>query len=177
MLGVLRARRCADERRSGPPSHRIRRSSAVDAAVAEPDVTCPPLPRGLRVHDLRRGGALADGLLLHAQANDEPGDLRRAELAAHDLAHHVQHLVVEHLAVLHRALDRLGDGDLFHVLAPWMKFCSSLWPCSVSRASGWNCTPSTSSWRWRSPMISPSSDSALTSRQAGNDERSTTSEW
>ena len=70
--------------------------------------------RGQLAHHLRRGGDFADGLLLHAQADDEAGDLRRAELAAHDLAHDVQHLVVEHLAVLHRALDRLGDGDLLH---------------------------------------------------------------
>ena len=38
------------------------------------------------------------------------------ELAAHDLAHDVQHLVVEHLAVLDGALDRFGDGDLLHGL-------------------------------------------------------------
>ena len=31
--------------------------------------------------------------------------------------------------------------------------------------------------RWRRPMISPSSDCALTSRQAGSDARSTASEW
>src|SRR5918992_960886 len=52
--------------------------------------------------------------------------------AAHDLAHDVEHLIVEHLAVLNGALDRLGDRDLLHAALPWMKFCSSLWPCSVS---------------------------------------------
>src|SRR5262249_2296102 len=103
--------------------------------------------------------------------HDEAGDLRRRELAAHDLAHDVQHLVVEHLAVLDGALDRLGDRDLLHnslpVSFPFRKFCSILWPCSVSRASGWNCTPSTGSVRWRRPMISPSSDRAVTRRSAG----------
>ena len=39
------------------------------------------------------------------------------ELPAHDLAHHVQHLVVEDLAVLDGALDRFGDSD-FHCLLP-----------------------------------------------------------
>ena len=100
------------------------------------------------------------------------------QLAAHDLAHDVQHLVVEHLAVLDGALDRLGDGDLLHgSCLPCRKFCSILCPCSVSRASGWNCTPSTGRLRWRRPMISPSSDCAVTSRQAGRLARSTTSEW
>src|SRR5262245_48395947 len=130
-------------------------------------------------HHLRRGGDLADGLLLHAQADDEAGDLRRRQLAAHDLAHDVQHLVVEHLAVLDGALDGFCHGDLLHDATPrvpWMKFSSILCPCSVSRASGWNCTPSTCRLRWRSPMISPSSASAVTSRQDGRLRRSTTSE-
>src|SRR5881628_29463 len=118
-----------------------------------------------------------DRFLLHAQPDDEPRDLRRRELAAHDLAHHVQHLVVEHLAVLDGALDRLGDRNLLHRHLPSKKFCSILWPCSVRSASGWNCTPSTGRSRWRRPMISPSSDSALTARQPGSDWRSTASEW
>ena len=40
-------------------------------------------------------------------------------------------------------------------------------PCSVRIASGWNCTPSTGSSRWRTPMISPSSVVAVTSSAAG----------
>ena len=74
--------------------------------------------RGQLAHHLRCRGDLADGLLLHAQADDEAGDLCRAELAAHDLPHDVQHLVVEDLAVLDCALDRLGDGDLLHDFPP-----------------------------------------------------------
>src|SRR5207245_9340985 len=128
-------------------------------------------------HHLRGGRDLADGLFLDAQADDEARDLGGAQLAAHDLPHHVQHLVVEHLAVLDRALDRLGDRDLLHAHfscpAPWAKFCSIRCPCSVSSASGWNCTPSTASSRWRTPMISPSSDSAVILRQDGSDSRST----
>ena len=112
-------------------------------------------------HHLRGRGDLADGLLLHAQPDDEAGDLRRAELAAHDLAHDVQHLVVEHLAVLDGALDRLGDRDLLHGALPLRKFSSIRCPCSVSRASGWNCT-----LRRESPVAQPhdlsASDCALT---------------
>ncbi len=131
--------------------------------------------RGELAHDLRGGGDLADGFLLDAQADDEAGDLRLAELPTHDLAHHVQHFVVEHLAVLDAALDRFGDSD-FHCTLPSMKFLSIACPCSVSRASGWNCTPSTGSVRCRSPMTSPSSACALTSRQSGSVSRSTASE-
>src|SRR5262249_59145771 len=130
--------------------------------------------RGELAHDLRGGGDVADGLLLDPQADDEAGDLRRRELAAHDLAHDMQHLVVEHLAVLDRALDRFGYRDLLHarlpiafpiafpVAFPSRKFCSILCPCSVSSSSGWNCTPSTARPRWRSPIISPSSVCAVT---------------
>jgi hypothetical protein len=49
---------------------------------------------------------LADGLLLHAQAGEDGGDHQRRNLAAHDLPHQVQHLVVEDLAVLDGALQR-----------------------------------------------------------------------
>ena len=38
------------------------------------------------------------------------------------------------------------------------------WPCSLRIDSGWNCTPSIASPRWRKPMISPSSVCAVTSR-------------
>jgi hypothetical protein len=75
---------------------------------------------------LRGCSDLADGLLLHAQADDEAPDLRGRELAAHDLAHDVQHFVVEHFAVLDGSLDRFGDGDLLHEPLPSMKFCSIL---------------------------------------------------
>ena len=40
------------------------------------------------------------------------------------------------------------------------KFRSSWKPASVSTDSGWNCTPSTLSFRWRRPMIVPSAVSA-----------------
>ena len=61
---------------------------------------------GELAHDLGGGGDLADRLLLHAQARDERRDHHRRHLARHDQAHQVQHLVVEDLAVLDRALQR-----------------------------------------------------------------------
>jgi NAD(P)H-hydrate repair Nnr-like enzyme with NAD(P)H-hydrate dehydratase domain len=58
-------------------------------------------------HHLRGGGDLADGFLLHAQAGEDGGDHHRRHLAAHDLPHQVQHLVVEDFAVLDDALSGL----------------------------------------------------------------------
>jgi hypothetical protein len=43
--------------------------------------------------------------------------------------------------------------------------------------SGWNCTPSTSSSRWRRPITMPSSVSAVISSTSGTVSRSTISEW
>ena len=43
------------------------------------------------------------------------------------------------------------------------------WPAAVRIDSGWNCTPSTSSSRWRRPMIVPSSVSAVISSTSGTD--------
>ena len=50
-------------------------------------------------------------------------------------------------------------------------------PSRVSSDSGWNWTPSTARVRWRSPMITPSADRAVTSSTSGMLAGSTTSEW
>ena len=62
-------------------------------------------------HDLRGGGDLANGFLLHAQAGDDGGGHHGRELAVHDEPHQVQHLVVEDFAVFNRALQRFLGGD------------------------------------------------------------------
>ena len=48
---------------------------------------------------------------------------------------------------------------------------------SVRIDSGWNCTPSIGSSRWRRPITRPSSLSAVTSSTSGTESRSTISEW
>ena len=55
-------------------------------------------------HHLGGGRDLADGLLLHPQPHEDAGDLRRGHLAAHDLPHQRQHLVVEDFALLDEAV-------------------------------------------------------------------------
>ncbi len=57
------------------------------------------------------------------------------------------------------------------------KFLRRSWPLEVRIDSGWNCTPSTSYWRWRRPITIPSSVSAVISSMSGTLARSTTSEW
>src|SRR5204862_254991 len=57
------------------------------------------------------------------------------------------------------------------------KLPSSRFPSTVRMDSGWNCTPSTGHRRWRTPMISPSSAHAVTSRSAGTVWGRITSEW
>jgi hypothetical protein len=47
------------------------------------------------------------------------------------------------------------------------KFLSIWRPFSVRMLSGWNCTPQIGYCLWRTPMTSPSSVSAVISRQSG----------
>ena len=67
---------------------------------------------GKLAHHLRSCRDLADGFLLDAQAGNECGHHHRRHLAGHDLAHQVQHFVVEDFAVLDGALQRFLRGDL-----------------------------------------------------------------
>ena len=112
VLGDPRAGRRGDEHRRGRDVEGVRRVAAgaddVDQMLAVGDLD---LGREL-AHHLRRGGDLADGLLLHAQADGERRDHHRRHLAAHDLAHDRQHLVVEDLAMLDGALERILHGQV-----------------------------------------------------------------
>ena len=69
---------------------------------------------------------------------------------------------------------KILTSDLSYI---FKKLANSACPCSVRIDSGWNCTPSTASCLWRTPMISLSSWlQAVTSRQSGRLSRSITSE-
>jgi hypothetical protein len=54
----------------------------------------------------------------------------------------------------------------------WRRWC----PLLVRMLSGWNCTPSTSTSRWRIPMIIPSAVVAVISSSAGSELGSMTNE-
>src|SRR5262249_38725388 len=99
-------------------------------------------------HHLRRRGDLADRLFLDAEAHGERCDHHRSGLSTHDLAHESEHLVVEDLAVLDRALERFLHRDRHdHLRQYFRKFATSACLGSVRIASGWNCTPSTAASR------------------------------
>ncbi|GIT75863.1 MAG: hypothetical protein Ct9H300mP31_03940 [Acidimicrobiaceae bacterium] len=70
-------------------------------------------------------------------------------------------------------LIRTGSGQETRV----RKLASRSCPLAVKIDSGWNCTPSTSRSRWRSPMTRPSSLVAVISSSSGTDSRSTIREW
>src|SRR6185437_8020216 len=129
---------------------------------------------------------LAHGFLLHPQTGQDRRRHHGGHFAAHDLAHQFDHLVVEDLAMLDRALQRFvrRDGRVHAALdkGALMKLRSRSWPLRVRIDSGWNCTPSTDSALWRKPMISSNETSACSvhaviSRHSGRLARSTTSEW
>ena len=71
----------------------------------------------------------------------------------------------------------LGDGmQVFCQTENFRKLCSNFFPSSVRIDSGWNCTPWMGYSLWRKPMISSSWVSAVISRHAGKECRSTRSE-
>src|SRR5262249_39669681 len=136
---------------------------------------------GMRPERAGGAGELLDGLALHAQGNEEARDLGRARPPAEDLVDRGSHL----RAVEIPALDPPGDrvAERHERTAPpggegrrARKFARIRFPSSVRIDSGWNCTPSTKSVRWRTPMISSSAVHADRSSTGGSAFGSITSE-
>src|SRR6202035_5187430 len=71
---------------------------------------------------------------------------------------------------------RLAHAATLCAAARRRKLRSRSWPPSEAMLSGWNCTPCSGRSRWASPMMMPSSVSAVTARAAGKPARSTISE-
>ena len=61
-------------------------------------------------HDARSGGDFIDGLTLHAQRNQQPGNLRRCCVTTHDRAHNALHIVETQVMAVHDQTD--GSLDL-----------------------------------------------------------------
>ena len=69
--------------------------------------------------------------------------------------------VLEELGIaLEQQLDRGPDDH-------WRKFLAMAGPSGVSTLSGWNCTPSIGSSRWRTPITSPSAVWEVTTSPSG----------
>jgi hypothetical protein len=111
VLADLGARSRRHEHRAGGDVERVRAVAAGAHDVHQVRAVGHVDLGGELAHHLRRGGDLANGFLLDAQAGDERGHHHRRQLAAHDHAHDLEHLVVEDLAVLDGALQRFLGGD------------------------------------------------------------------
>jgi hypothetical protein len=72
--------------------------------------------QGEFAHHGGRGGDLADGFLLHAQAGEDGGGHHRRDVAAHDLPHQVDHFVEEDFAVFDGALQGFLGEKLMGML-------------------------------------------------------------
>src|SRR6185295_5393975 len=94
--------------------------------------------------------------------DEEPADLGRRRLAFHDRVHHAARLVAREVAAVEQMRERLLD----HATAS-RKLRARSAPAGVSTDSGWNCTPSTASSRWRTAITSPSAAVADTSSDSG----------
>ncbi len=128
--------------------------------------------RGELAHRARHARQLLNSLALGAQRNQEAGDLGLGDLAVHDLRQHLGSLSFAQVLARCERVDRAREDRVGHQSR---KLLNSCLPSSVSTDSGWNCTPSAGSSRWRSAISTPS-PSAEASKQAGSS-RSTISEW
>src|SRR5205823_6321270 len=96
------------------------------------------------------------------QGDEEAGDLRLRGLAAHDLVHRAASLVAGQIVSIEQR-----SHDCLNHSRPSTKFRPSAGPSGVSTDSGWNCTPTIGSSRWRTAITSPSSAYAVGSRSSG----------
>ena len=163
VLGDIRAARGRDQRRRRRDVERV---GAVAAGAGRVDqrLVLRPRRRHVGAHRAGAAGDLAHRLALHAQPDQESGDLGGRGLAVHHLHHGRVRLLGQQVAALHQR--RYGDVD--HPAAPiCRKFSISVRPCGVSTDSGWNWTPCTASSRCRTPITSPSGVRAVTTSRSG----------
>src|SRR6266511_2182411 len=158
MFGNSRSGRGGDERGGGRDVERVRVVAAGAGRVDE-IVALGMHRQYVLAHRLGAAGDLVGSLALCAERDEEAADLRWRRLAAHDLAHHLARLGTGEVVAVQQSRNRLLDHAV-------RKLRSRSRPCGVSTDSGWNCTPSTGSSRWRTAITS-SSPRADTSRHSG----------
>jgi hypothetical protein len=111
VLGNRGAGRGRDEGRGGGDVEGMRRIAAGADDIDEVGVVGHLHAGAQLAHHRGRGGNLADGFLLHAQAGQDRRGHHRRYVSLHDQPHQVQHLVVEDFPVLDGALERFLRGD------------------------------------------------------------------
>ena len=87
---------------------------------------------------VREADELVGPFALHRQADQQPGNLCRRSLPAHDHGHCRRRLRLRQILVPTESFDQLGEHHLSS-----RKFLRSWRPSGVSTDSGWNCTPCT----------------------------------
>src|SRR6185436_13095022 len=127
-----------------------------------------------RAHGPGQAGELVDRLPLRPQRDEEPGDLRLGGVAAHDLAEDGAGLLAREVVAGGERVDGACEDVVGHQFRA-RKFWSRAFPDSVSTDSGWNCTPSAGSSRWRIAITTPP-PRAETSNASGTESSATTSE-
>src|SRR5581483_3421607 len=150
-----RARRGGDECGRGRDVERV---LTVAAGAGGVDEVGPLRRNGEHVvaHRLRRAGDLVRRLALRAQRDEIAGDLRLRRLPTHDLVHRVARLLTRQALAVQQP-----RAELLAHRFPSRKLRASAGPSGVSTDSGWNCTPTTGSSRWRTAITSPSSAYAV----------------
>jgi hypothetical protein len=117
MLGDPCARRGGDEHRRGGNIEALR-TIATGTHDVDKMIVGRRIDLGRQLaHHPRRAGDLADGFLFHSQPCHDRRRHQRAYLPVHDLAHQIDHFVVENLAVFDGALKRFLRRDR-HALDP-----------------------------------------------------------
>src|SRR4051812_14163084 len=82
----------------------VRGISPCPASVDQEFVAAGLHGSGELAHYLCCCGDLPDGFLFYPEPHHESSDLRLGQLAAHDLPHDVEHLVMEDFAMFNRSL-------------------------------------------------------------------------
>ena len=164
MLGDADAGASDDERRSGGDVERV---GAVAAGADDVDDVGSGDGLGVTLGDFEAGGDDLRRLAADAQGREERADLRGRGCAGEDLFERGRGLGPGR-GSRRSTRARIAAWTLTG-RPPFMlrKFRSKSLPWSVAMDSGWNCTPSTVRSRWRTPMITPLSDLAVTSSTAG----------
>ena len=103
---------CYDEHAAGRDVEGVCAVAACAYDIDQMLLVCDGHFGGKFAHDLRGGGDFADGFFLDAQPRGDGCKHDGGEFAAHDLAHKVEHFVVEDFAVLDGALQGFLGGDL-----------------------------------------------------------------
>ena len=150
-----------DKRRDGRDVERVR-AVAAGATRIEDVRELPRQARRPRAHGTRQPDDLGRTLTLHREADEQTRNLRALRAAFHDLFHRRGRFLDREVLSTLELFEERGEHQISR------KLRRSLRPSFVRTDSGWNCTPWMGYWRCLTPMTTPSSVCAASSRSAGS---------